>query len=121
MKKELQKAVFDAFDDVLYPGDGNIGDPSGRDDAEEVEKVFRGLDWRSLAFKKLSGIALLFMTPEALHYYIPAYLISAIEEVGADEVSGLCFCLSPEKSAHNLVDGGQKTSKIDSLFTPNWV
>lgn len=122
MKKEIQQAIFTAFDNVPYPGDDNIGNPLGRDDAENVAEAFRGLDWRSLAFKRLNGIALLFMTPEALHYYLPAYLLSAVEEVGGQEMRGLCFCLRAEQSKYSSVEGEKKifTSSLSiSLFSSN--
>lgn len=93
-KSELQTAIQIAFADVPYPGDNNIGAKGGRDDAEWVETWLRGKDWRTLASERMLDVGLYFMTPEACHYYLPAYLLGALD-LKSQALDGLMFRLGP--------------------------
>lgn len=94
---ELIEAIRAAFKDVPYPGDDNIGHPEGRDDAEGVTEWLRGRDWQSLVSRRLWDVGLFFMTDEARHYYLPAYLIEAVGQ-NQQAIEGLLFCLGPRYS-----------------------
>lgn len=95
-KSKLQAAIRAAFEDVPYPGDNNIGIPGGFHDAENVTRWFRGKDWRSLASEDLWVEGLNWMTPEACHYYLPGYLLSALEDTTSEgAMKGLLFSLDP--------------------------
>jgi hypothetical protein len=113
---QLEAYIRSAFENVSYPGHEKLGDPMGRDDAENIAKNFRGLDWRYLSTKnKLPGLALHFMTPEAAHYYLPAYLIVAMNDIGGDALSGVFTCLDP-----HIFDQSKKKDRFlvfSSLFS----
>jgi hypothetical protein len=95
-KGALQAAIRAAFEDVPYPGDDNIGDPNGRDDAESVSRGFCGTDWRMLkSERELWSLGLIFMTDEAAHYYLPAYLLVGMENPVRDAMTGALLILDP--------------------------
>lgn len=94
-KEELQRNIKSAFADVPYPGNGSLGVPEGGHDSELVENILRGRNWRTLAPSELNRITLNFMTPEAFHYYLPAYLLIAFEEQDGDPGGVLNDCLTP--------------------------
>lgn len=73
-KEEWQQKVASAFADVPYPGDDNIGHPEGRDDADLLTKILRGRSWASLQPDELRWLKANFMSPQAFHYYLAAYL-----------------------------------------------
>lgn len=81
MEKELLITTIRlAFADVPYPGDDNISDPEGRDEGEGATEAFRGRSWQSLKLDELWVPSLYSMTPEAFHYFLPAYLIRSLED-----------------------------------------
>jgi hypothetical protein len=75
LSPELRHSIQEAFADVPYPGDDNLALPGARDDGDSVIELFRGRDWRSLQPRELWPPAVYFMTPQALHYYLPGYLL----------------------------------------------
>ncbi|BCM89691.1 hypothetical protein IAD21_01538 [Abditibacteriota bacterium] len=93
-KSALKAAIWAAFDDVSYPGDDNIGILGGRDDAKRVTEWYRGVDWRSLTPDTIWSFGLSWMTPEAFHYYLPAYLLAPIDD-GADAYEFTLNSLTP--------------------------
>ena len=71
-----------AWDGVPYPGDTNIFTPHSYDD-EDITDYFRGTTWEGHAVKSLrrhSSAISTFFTPLAFHFWLPAYLIAAIED-----------------------------------------
>lgn len=103
-KAELQKRIVSAFADVPYPGDDRLGDPDGRDDGEDVTEGFRGKDWRSLKPDELWPDALFWMTPEAYHYYFPAYLLAAMKGNAGDIFDSVLVHLTPPLDTDNAAD-----------------
>ena len=106
-KTELQAAIRAAFENVPYPGDQNICPPSSRDDGEGVTELLRGKDWRSLP-SKLPALCMWWMTPEAAHYYLPAYLLGSIETGLDTALEDTILLLSPigvnNSSGENGID-----------------
>ena len=73
-----------AFDDVPYPGDMNIvyDNSDYYPDVAETAEGFRGKDWRDMDASFLSNEyceSLLDLTPKAVQYYLPAYLLVSLE------------------------------------------
>lgn len=94
-KDEMRKRIELEFADVPYPGDDNIGVIGGRDDSESISRVFRGRSWKSLKPRELWEGALDFMTPEAFHYYLPAFLLVWDDEEAGDASSAAFHHLTP--------------------------
>jgi hypothetical protein len=69
MRAELAIKIENAFSNVAYPGDHNIGDGYLRDFVGQNEWKKIPLE---LLFHNESGIPL--FTPQAFHFYLPAFL-----------------------------------------------
>ncbi len=87
-KSGIHERVTAAFSDVPYPGDQAIGAADGGHEGKMVADWFRGRDWRSLKPSELSVPSLRYMTPEAFHYYFPAFLLAVLEEIELEEDPG---------------------------------
>lgn len=77
---EVIELIEDAWREVPYPGDDQIFTPNSYDD-EDIGDYFRGTTWRGhspLALRCHSS-AFTFFTPQAFHYWLPAFLIAAIQ------------------------------------------
>src|SRR6266542_5113172 len=73
--------LFDeAWREVPYPGDENIVSPGYYDD-EDIVNYFGGTTWRGHdpAQLRAHSSAFEFFTPEAFRYWLPAFIIAAIE------------------------------------------
>lgn len=77
-----------AFSDAPYPGDDHIVTPlviDGREcrdlEREEIAAAFRGKSWDDLTREAIHFHyhALPFLTAEGFRYYLPAYLIAALD------------------------------------------
>ena len=104
----LVSVIEEAFSEVEYPGDERlVYDSSGKHlECAEVAAALRGRDWRELSVEELrySPSNLFFMTPEAVHYYLPAYLRASVVSYG--EAGGIPDTLlwllnDPGNSSHD--------------------
>ena len=80
--KLLIDKIKSAWDGVPYPGDDNIFTPYSYDD-EGINDYFRGTTWAGhsvVSLRAHCGAILVFFTPVAYHYWLPAYLIASIED-----------------------------------------
>jgi hypothetical protein len=81
-KQKLVESIEKAWANVQYPGDQNIFTPKSYDD-EGIAKYFSGTTWRGHGVAGLrsrcSAISV-FFTPKAYHYWLPAYLIAAVDD-----------------------------------------
>ena len=77
---EVIQSIEDAWRDVMYPGDSKIFTPDSYDD-EDITRYFRGTTWRGHepADLRAHSSAFTFFTPEAFHYWLPAFIIAAIQ------------------------------------------
>ncbi len=79
---ELIEKIKQAFADVPHPGDENIiGSPEHVkicDECREIEKEFTGKTWNDL-LEAGGWHGIEFISPSALHYFLPGYLISWIQ------------------------------------------
>ena len=80
---KLKAEIEEAFADVPYPGDDNIG-KAGYFEGVEVAEHFKGIKWQDykdnpsqFLTMRLNG-DLSFMTHEAFRYYLPLYMIQAL-------------------------------------------
>jgi len=80
--QKLIKQIEDAWADAKYPGDEFIFTPDSYDD-EDITDYFRDTTWKGHSVAELrahcSAISS-FFTPQAWLYWLPAYLIAAIED-----------------------------------------
>jgi len=77
---EIIQVIEDAWRKVPYPGDDKIFTPDSYDD-EDIVNFFGGTTWRghSPANLRCHSSAFTFFTPEAFHYWLPAFMIAAIQ------------------------------------------
>ena len=86
-KNDVRRQIEEAFSGVRHPGDWCLRGSDEGDEPFLTEEEFTGKhDWRSLDPEFLDqspnglGSALSFLSDEAFHYYLPAYLIADVEE-----------------------------------------
>lgn len=84
---EVIQMIEDAWRDVPYPGDEKIFTPESYDD-EDIVKYFGGTTWRDHTPARLRAhsSAFTFFTPEAFHYWLPAFMIAAVNDPGEADV-----------------------------------
>jgi hypothetical protein len=86
---KCREMIGKAFANRPYPGDDNIGARNDRYPDYEghgVARFFRGKDWRQITLETLlheyqgdAGATVTFMVPEGFRYYLPAFLLMALE------------------------------------------
>lgn len=96
----LIAAIEAAWSGSPYPGDAHIFTPHSYDD-EGITDYFRGTTWQghsAAQLRRMSAAISSFFAPRAFHYWLPAFLIAAIQ--APDELSqgvdALLFALSPQ-------------------------
>ena len=85
-KEELIAIIKEAFRHVDYPGDWCLRRSSEGDEPYLLQEEFKGKDdWTALDAKFLEqapdgfGTALSFLSDEAFHFYLPAYMICEVK------------------------------------------
>jgi hypothetical protein len=123
-KKQLIDRIEKAWKDVPYPGDDQIFTPKSYDD-EDVTRYFSGTSWKGHTVQDLrahSSAISSFFTPAAYHYWLPAFLIAAVED--PDELSqgydSIIWSLLPNEAAEfearmALLTDAQKRTIIDVI------
>ena len=86
---EVIHLIEEAWRDVSYPGDARIFTPDSYDD-EGIINYFGGTTWRGHTPTNLRAhsSAFTFFTPEAFHYWLPAFMIAAIQS--PEEADVIC-------------------------------
>jgi uncharacterized protein DUF6714 len=83
LNENLSQAIGDAFSTTAYPGDDRlVYDTSGAHlECNQVAEAFRGLQWQDVSVDLLLNQpdSLFFFTPEAYRYYLPAFMIAAVQ------------------------------------------
>ena len=81
--------IENAWREVPYPGDDKIFTPDSYDD-EDIVNYFGGTTWRGHdpASLRAHSSAFTFFTPEAFHFWLPAFLIAAIQD--PEEADVIC-------------------------------
>jgi hypothetical protein len=93
---ELRRTVERAFAERAYPGDDLIADSDSRYpdyEGHAITRFHRGKRWQEITLGHLredyegdSTACLAFMTPEGWRYYLPAYLLIALEWNESDAI-----------------------------------
>jgi len=77
-----RESIESVFADVPYPGDGNITRCTHDDclECDEIAAYFRGTTWRDHTLEQLweHHSAITMFTPEALHYFLPAFMLQSL-------------------------------------------
>lgn len=71
-----------AFADVPYPGDDKIAEHKDCPECDDIREHFRGSTWRGHTVDELQQYqsALSLFTPEALLYFLPAFMLVSLGE-----------------------------------------
>lgn len=80
-RERVRQAIEEAFRDVPYPEDPRFALNPETSEGEETEKAFKGHHWRNLPEKAVSKRMLIFLRPEARHFYMPAFLLAALRRL----------------------------------------
>jgi hypothetical protein len=81
---DLVSEIWAVFGVIPYPGDENICVVEEGDESAIYALEFQGLDWRTIhpALLVHNYASLSFFTPEGFRYFIPAYLIADLVDLG---------------------------------------
>lgn len=82
-RAQIRQAILSAFADVPYPGDHDIAYSSTAWDGIAINHDFKGYHWRDLPRGLLAfhHDVLSFFSIEGLHFFLPAYLLTALEDL----------------------------------------
>jgi hypothetical protein len=121
---DLVKKIKDVFVDTPFPGNDrqfhgvNIDDP-------DLEEVFRNLKWQDLSCDMLIShyMCMLYFTPQAFQYYLPAMLIETLENPERTEeddiMDHLIYHITPDKNEPPTTVHNEDARQILSLLTNN--
>lgn len=105
-KEDIALEIRDAFNDVAYPGDDRIVSVPLHE--PEMVKAFVGKHWREILDPEFLEVwrYFPFFTYEGLLFYLPAYLLAAIEYSGrsAEWLAPLFCKLYPETDIFDIQD-----------------
>ena len=93
-KAEIKVQIERAFADVPYPGDDKV--PQRDAWATEYDVDFRGRHWSELTSQELWLQDLPMLEVEALQYYLPAYLMAALDDLHQSLTPFVLYHLCPE-------------------------
>jgi hypothetical protein len=100
----LARQIGEAFRDVPYPGDSCLTEGASSE-AVDIADFLKGRRWQDLRLDELvrNHESVFFMTPEAIRYYLPAFLVvSVLHYQGANPIpSTLLFLLRLPKDAED--------------------
>lgn len=113
--EKLQQEILSAFDSVPYPH--NSIAPHECEECREVRKTFSKRDWKTIETQFIEdnfGVIPLF-SPEAFHYFLPAYLIRSLENF-SEKYDTVCeftiYAVTPQnKDVENHFDYWQERFK----------
>ena len=113
------QSIRSAFAKVVYPGDSWIVSGSNDYEADEVHRNFVGRHWESFTRQELldNYTALFFFTPQAFHYYLPAYLIASMDQLcyGDALANATMYSLSPHEGIHEEMESQFFLERINLL------
>jgi len=125
-QRECRELIGTAFASRPYPGDDRIAHADARYPDYEGHRVslfFRGKAWRQVTFGALAHdyrgdptATIFFMTEDGFCYYLPAFLLMALDPQGGDIADTLVFALTaPEQ--HKGEDLRRFRARMDRLST----
>ncbi|RKH13039.1 hypothetical protein D7V97_06660 [Corallococcus sp. CA053C] len=82
-EEQLRRHIENAFADVPRPADDRIAYAPGAWETPELIRDFRGRHWKDIPVERIRQHAahLSLLSPEALPYYLPAYLLAALTDL----------------------------------------
>jgi hypothetical protein len=99
----LKQQIAEAFADVPYPGDDRIIDDPHDWEAAELRECFKGKHWKELSHDDLFRNSLSFVGLDAYSFYLPAYLLAALEDFEhSTHVVFSLWPMAPEENAEHL-------------------
>ena len=78
----LRRQIEAAFANAPYPGDDHIGFDADDWESAELARAFKGRHWQELSPAELQYHSSSFLSLEGFRYYLPAYLLAALEDHG---------------------------------------
>jgi hypothetical protein len=111
-ERDICLLIGDAFSDVPYPGDDNIGligPHTGTIRAAEVKTIFKGKHWEKILQKSNKWFRSHYwvfssLSPDAYHFFLPAFLIKSVTD--EDDID-----LVPEWIVYNLMPPTKEHAK----------
>ncbi|MFY0563591.1 DUF6714 family protein [Archangium lansingense] len=81
-REAIRQQLEAAFADAPYPGDDHIGYDTEDWESAELVRAFKGKHWKELTPAELQYHSSSFLSSEGFRYYLPAYLLAALEDHG---------------------------------------
>jgi hypothetical protein len=78
----LKQTIAEVFANVPYPGDTNITRcPYNCSECRRIATFFKGKGWTGWTLEELRNyhVALSLFTPEAFHYFLPAFMLVSMD------------------------------------------
>jgi hypothetical protein len=94
-KEQIKQAVISAFAEVTYPGGEHVALQPETFEGEELDQDFKGQHWRDMAPEALKRHVVIFFRPEARQFYLPAFLLAALDRLPAGRVDLDVYVLKP--------------------------
>ena len=113
-KERIKQAIVSAFAEVAYPGGESIARQPETFDGEEIEQAFKGHHWRDLPRETVRRHGMVFLRPEMRHFYMPAFLLVALDTLPGETVDLDLYALKPPeddkrfKQEYDLYTSAQK-------------
>jgi hypothetical protein len=98
--ENLQAKIEAAFSDVKPPLSENIIEHECQE-CRDVERTFRNQNWRNIEPKKVEWAydKLPLFTPEAFHYFLPAFMLYSTQEPNSEVCEFVVFALASKKAS----------------------
>jgi hypothetical protein len=105
----LRREIATAFGGAPYPGDEGIvskhimnGHELHDPERRAIAEVFKGLHWSAVSHETLmrNQDSLSFFTPDGLRFFLPAYLMAALDGVGDIRGFVVDFLRCPDRSLY---------------------
>lgn len=82
-REAIKKQIEDAFSDTPKPDDASIGYNPDDWESAELALAFKGRHWQDITPAELQYHSSSFLSSEGFHYYLPAYLLAALDDYGS--------------------------------------
>ena len=85
----LKHSIENAFASVPYPGDNNLTRcPYHCAECRRIAEFFKGKVWAGQTLEELKNyhVALSLFTPEAFHYFLPAFMLVSLDHYDKGDV-----------------------------------
>lgn len=123
-RERVRSEIATAFSTAPYPGDEGIvskliisGQEVDDPEREGIEESFKGLHWKAVSHEALmrNRDSLSFFTPTGLRFFLPAYLMAALDGVGDIRGFVVDFLRCPEGSLQEGVLRAHFLKQVSAL------